>query len=155
MTKSEALNLKKLIISACLLGEPCRYDGKSKPCDGIEELKKEYSLIPVCPECLGGLPTPRPPAELQADGRVVNREGIDVTAEYRRGAETVLEMARREDCHVALLKEKSPSCGRGQIYDGSFSGTLTHGNGVCAALLIENGIEVLGESEVGRVLDLA
>ena len=145
--------MKKLIISACLLGEPCRYDGKSKPCDGIEELKKEYVLLPVCPECMGGLPTPRPPAELQADGRVVNREGIDVTAEYRKGAEAVLEIARREDCRVALLKEKSPSCGKGRIYDGSFTGALTEGNGVCVDLLIGNGIKVLGESEIGRLLE--
>ena len=143
--------MKKLIISACLLGEPCRYDGKSKTCDSMENLKKEYSLIPVCPECMGGLPTPRPPAEIQADGRVVNREGRDVTAEYRKGAEAVLEIARREDCRVALLKEKSPSCGKGRIYDGSFTGALTEGNGVCVDLLIANGIKVLGESEVEKL----
>ena len=155
MTKSEVLNLKKLIISACLLGEPCRYDGKSKPCEEVETLRGKYLFLPVCPECAGGLPTPRPPAELQADGRVVNREGSDVTEAYHRGAESVLALARREGCTLALLKEKSPSCGKGRIYDGSFSSTLIPGNGVCAALLIENGIEVLGESEIGRLLDLA
>ena len=144
--------MKKLIISACLLGEPCRYDGKSKPCDGIEELKKEYVLLPVCPECMGGLPTPRPPAELQADGRVVNREGIDVTAEYRKGAEAVLEIARREDCRVALLKEKSPSCGKGMIYDGTFSGTLTAGDGVTVEKLTRVGITVLTENEIDKIL---
>ena len=147
--------MKKLIISACLLGEPCRYDGRSKPCQDIQKLKGDYLFLPVCPECMGGLSTPRPPAELQRDGRVVNREGIDVTAQYRKGAERVLEIAQREGCEIALLKEKSPSCGKGMIYDGSFSSTLIPGNGVCAALLIENGIEVLGESEVGRLLDLA
>lgn len=147
--------MKKLIISACLLGEPCRYDGRSKPCQDIQKLKGDYLFLPVCPECMGGLPTPRPPAELQRDGRVVNREGIDVTTQYRKGAEMVLEIAQREGCEIALLKEKSPSCGKGMIYDGSFSSTLIPGNGVCAALLIENGIEVLGESEVGRLLDLA
>ena len=83
--------MKKLIISACLLGESCRYDGKSKPCEAVERLKKEYELLPVCPECMGGLPTPRPPAEIQKDGRVINREGRDVTANYRRGAEMTLE----------------------------------------------------------------
>lgn len=140
--------MKKLIISACLLGESCRYDGKSKPCEGIEDLKKRFELIPVCPECMGGLPTPRPPAELQEDGRVVNREGADVTECYRKGAETVLEIARREGCDVALLKEKSPSCGKARIYDGSFAGRLTDGNGVCAALLLQNGIRVFGESEL-------
>ena len=145
--------MKKLIISACLLGESCRYDGKSKPCEAVERLKKEYELLPVCPECMGGLPTPRPPAEIQKDGRVINREGRDVTANYRRGAEMTLELARHEDCRIALLKEKSPSCGKGQIYDGSFTGTLTKGNGICAALLLQNGIEVLGEGEVKRLLE--
>lgn len=140
--------MKKLIISACLLGESCRYDGKSKPCEGIEDLKTRFELIPVCPECMGGLPTPRPPAELQGDGRVVNREGGDVTECYRKGARMVLEIARRESCDVALLKEKSPSCGKGRIYDGSFTGTLTNGNGICASLLLQNGIRVFGESEL-------
>ena len=145
--------MKKLIMSACLLGEPCRYDGKSKPCAGVEALKHQYILLPVCPECMGGLPTPRPPAELQRDGRVVNREGRDVTKNYWEGAESVLRIAKEEDCGVALLKEKSPSCGKGRIYDGSFSKTLTNGNGVCAELLLQNGIRVLGESEIEALLE--
>ena len=145
--------MKKLIISACLLGEPCRYDGKSKPCQDIQKLKGDYLFLPVCPECMGGLPTPRPPAELQWDGRVVNREGIDVTAQYRKGAERVLEIAQREGCEIALLKEKSPSCGKGMIYDGSFTGTLISGNGVCVDLLTQNGIKVFGESEIERLLE--
>ena len=140
--------MKKLIISACLLGKPCRYDGKSKPCEGVEELKTCFTLIPVCPECMGGLPTPRTPAELLEDGRVVNREGIDVSSNYRAGAEEVLRVCQREGCDLALLKEKSPSCGKGRIYDGSFAGRLTDGNGVCAALLLQNGIRVFGESEL-------
>ena len=151
MTKREVSKLKKLIISACLLGEKCRYDGESKPCDAINELKKKFLLLPVCPECMGGLSTPRPPAEIQADGRVVNREGSDVTAAYHRGAESVLALARREGCTLALLKEKSPSCGKGKIYDGSFTGTLTDGNGICADLLMQNGIKVFGESEIGAL----
>ncbi len=144
--------MEKLIISACLMGESCRYDGKSKPNEGVKDLEARYELIPVCPECMGGLPTPRPPAEIMRDGRVVNREGRDVSVEYRRGAELTLEIARREGCRMALLKEKSPSCGKGRIYDGSFMGTLTAGNGVCAALLLQNGIEVCGESEIERLL---
>ena len=144
--------MKKLIISACLLGESCRYDGKSKPCEAVERLQKEYELFPVCPECMGGLPTPRPPAEIQKDGRVINREGRDVTANYRRGAEMTLELARREDCHIALLKEKSPSCGRGRIYDGSFTGTLVSGDGVTAELLQQHHILILGESRIDDLL---
>ena len=146
--------MKKLIISACLLGEPCRYDGNSKPCESVKLLEKDYLLLSVCPECMGGLPTPRPPAELQADGRVVNREGIDVTACYRTGAEAVLEIAKREACYLALLKEKSPSCGKGKIYDGSFTGRLIRGNGVCAELLIGNGVRVFGEHEIEELLRL-
>ncbi len=147
--------MKKLIISACLLGESCRYDGTSKPCRDVKTLASVYELLPVCPECMGGLSTPRPPAELQKDGRVVNREGVDVTHAYRQGAEAVLELAKRRGCQMALLKEKSPSCGKGRVYDGSFTATLTGGNGVCAALLLEHGLEVFGESELERLLELA
>lgn len=134
------------------MGKPCRYDGKSKPNEGIKALAERYELLPVCPECMGGLPTPRPPAEIMRDGSVINREGRDVSKEYRRGAELTLAIAKREGCSMALLKEKSPSCGRGRIYDGSFTGTLTEGDGVCAALLLQNGIEVYGESEIKMLL---
>ena len=146
------LKLKKLIISACLLGESCRYDGKSKTCAGVEALKHQYILLPVCPECMGGLPTPRPPAELQRDGKVINQGGRDVSANYQAGAEEVLRIAAAEGCKLALLKEKSPSCGKGLIYDGSFTKTLTKGNGVCTELLLQNGIRVLGESEIEVLL---
>ena len=138
----------KIVVSACLLGEPCRYDGRSKPCEAVIRLGERHELIPVCPEVMGGLPTPRPPAELQADGRVMNREGIDVSAAYRKGAEETLRVAREQGCRVALLKEKSPSCGKGRIYDGSFSGVLTDGCGVTVSLLLRSGIRVLGESEI-------
>jgi len=97
---------------------------------------------------MGGLSTPRPPAELQSDRRVVNRLGRDVTANYRAGAEDALRIAQAEGCSLAILKEKSPSCGKGKIYDGSFTGTRCQGNGVCASLLLANGIRVLGETEV-------
>ncbi|MBE6633091.1 MAG: DUF523 domain-containing protein [Ruminococcaceae bacterium] len=138
----------KILVSACLLGEPCRYDGQSKPCEAVLKLQRDHTLIPVCPEVMGGLSTPRPPAELQSDRRVVNRLGRDVTANYRAGAEDALRIAQAEGCSLAILKEKSPSCGKGKIYDGSFTGTLCQGNGVCAALLLANGIRVLGETEV-------
>ena len=138
----------KILVSACLLGVPCRYDGKSKPCEAVLRLQERHELIPVCPEVMGGLPTPRIPSECQRDGRVVNRAGVDVTAEYQAGAAAVLEIAKTSGCEVAILKERSPACGKGLIYDGSFSKTLIQGNGVCAACLMENGIRVLGESEL-------
>jgi uncharacterized protein YbbK (DUF523 family) len=142
----------KLIISACLLGEPCRYDGGSKPMDGeiIAALKEKYQLVPVCPECLGGLSIPRVPSERAGD-RVVAKDGGDVTEQFRRGAEKTLKIALEEGCTAALLKQRSPSCGSGEIYDGSFTGTLVAGDGVAAALLKEHGIAVYGESEVEQL----
>ena len=132
---------KKILISACLLGVPCRYDGKSKPSEAAVALSEQYELIPFCPECYGGLPTPRPPAEICGD-RVLTREGKDVTAEYTRGAESALALCRTLKIEDACLKSRSPSCGKGTIYDGSFSGTLIKGSGVTAELLEQNGIAV-------------
>ena len=137
-----------ILVSACLLGCPCRYDGQSKPHPAVLALMEEHTLIPVCPEQMGGLATPRPPAERQGAG-VFTQAGTDVTGQYRRGAEEALRLARLYGCDCAVLKEKSPSCGSGQIYDGSFSRKLTAGDGVTAQLLKENGIAVYGESEVG------
>ena len=141
----------RILVSACLLGVSCRYDGKSKPHPAVLALQGQHQLIPVCGEVFGGLPTPRIPAERVGD-RVLTEAGRDVTAEYRRGAEEVLALARRLDCKVALLKERSPSCGTGEIYDGSFTRTLTAGDGVTAELLRASGIAVFGES---RLADLA
>ncbi|MBQ1632297.1 MAG: DUF523 domain-containing protein [Clostridia bacterium] len=132
-----------IIVSACLAGYRCRYDGKVIPDAEIVALVKQGGAIPVCPEMMGGLPCPRVPAERTADGRrVVTKDGGDVTDAYQRGAEETLRMARLYGCEHAILKARSPSCGCGQIYDGSFSGTLRDGNGVAAALLTENGISV-------------
>ena len=136
-----------ILVSACLLGCPCRYDGKSKPNDAVLALMEQHTLIPICPEQMGGLATPRVPAERRGDG-VFTETGGDVTAQYRRGAEEALRLAKLYGCTHAILKERSPSCGSGQIYDGSFSRTLLDGDGVTAQLLKENGITVLGESEV-------
>jgi uncharacterized protein YbbK (DUF523 family) len=141
----------RILVSACLLGVGCRYDGAHKCAPGIEKLTSLCQLIPVCPEILGGLPTPRPPAERVGD-RVLTREGKDVTAQYQRGAEEILRLAKLFSCTAALLKERSPACGCGQIYDGSFSRQLTQGNGVAAALLLENGIPVYGESQLDELL---
>ena len=136
----------KILVSACLLGVRCRYDGKSKPHPAVERLMEQHTLIPVCGEILGGLPTPRVSAERQGE-RVVTADGRDVTAAYRRGAEEVLRLAERYGCKAAILKERSPSCGSGSIYDGTFTGTLTDGWGVTAELLRDHGICVIGESE--------
>ncbi|MDD5905343.1 MAG: DUF523 domain-containing protein [Clostridiales bacterium] len=136
----------KILVSACLLGVRCRYDGKSKPHPAVERLMEQHTLIPVCGEILGGLPTPRVSAERQGE-RVVTADGRDVTAAYRRGAEEVLRLAERYGCTAAILKERSPSCGSGRIYDGTFTGTLTDGWGVTAELLRDHGICVIGESE--------
>jgi uncharacterized protein YbbK (DUF523 family) len=143
--------MKNLIISACLIGCRTRYNGETSQIPELEELKKKYCLIPVCPEQLGGLATPRDPAEIR-DGRVVSKKGRDVTAEFEKGAEEVLRLAKLFDCDTAILKERSPSCGYGRVYDGTFSGTLTDGSGLTAGLLAENGIRILGESRVGELL---
>lgn len=143
----------KLLISRCLLGEPCRYDGASRPlpAETLSALRAKFELVPVCPEVLGGLPTPRTPSERQGS-RVVMKTGEDVSAQYRLGAETALAIARRERVCAALLKERSPSCGKGRIYDGTFTGTLTEGNGVTAEVLLKNGFAVFGESELEKIL---
>ena len=140
----------KILISACLLGACCRYDGASKAHPLAALLAERHTLVPVCPEQLGGLPTPRPPAERRG-GRVVTRSG-DVTEQYRRGAEETLKLCKLLGCEAAVLKERSPSCGRGQVYDGTFSGTLTAGDGVTAELLAAHGIPVYGESQIEKLL---
>ena len=139
-----------ILISACLLGVRCRYDGGSKPQEPILRLMEKYTLIPVCPEQLGVLHDDLPSERIGA--QVVMKDGTDVTAAYRRGAEEALRLARLFGCRRAVLKERSPSCGSGTIYDGSFSGRLTGGDGVTAALLRENGIAVCGESALETLL---
>ena len=136
-----------MLISACLLGIPCRYDGKSKICADALALSDRYELIPFCPECYGGLPTTRPPAEIRGD-RVISKEGRDVTAEYTRGAESALSLCRLLDVRLACLKARSPSCGSKEIYDGSFRGVLIPGEGITTRLLRQNGIRVLSEEDL-------
>ena len=138
---------EKLLISACLLGIGCRYDGARVKKIDISELCERYDLIPVCPEIYGGLPTPRTPSE-RLDDRVLMRDGTDVTEQFIRGAEHTLDIAVASGARLALLKERSPSCGKGEIYDGSFSGKLICRDGVTAEYLIGNGIRVFGESEI-------
>ena len=145
---------RKILVSACLLGICCRYDGRGNPNDAVLSLlnRDDITLIPVCPEQLGGMSTPRIPSE-RRDGRVVNRAGEDVTSQFIRGAEEALRIAKLYGCQVAVLKERSPSCGCGRIYDGTFSGKLTDGDGVTAELLRREGIKVYGESQVSEMID--
>lgn len=136
---------ENVLISACLLGINCRYDGGHNYVPAVEKLKEKYNLIPVCAEIYGGLTTPRTPAE-RVGGKVVFKDGKDATENFVRGAEEILKLAKFYECKLAILKERSPSCGSGMIYDGTFTGTLVPGDGVLCELLKKNGIEVLGES---------
>lgn len=140
-----------ILVSACLLGVCCRYDGASKPNTYVTSLREKFLLIPICPEVDGGLPTPRTPSERVGD-RVLMRDGKDVTKNYIDGAEAALERARNFNCVAAVLKARSPSCGKDRIYDGSFSGNLTDRHGVCAELLLANGIKVYTEEETDLLL---
>lgn len=144
--------MENILVSACLLGVACRYDGKRKPNEAVIALKEKYNLIPVCPEIMGGLPTPRLPSEIRGE-TVIMENGEDVTDKYSRGAEETLRLARLFGCGKAVLKEKSPSCGSGRIYDGTFSKTLAEGNGITAGMLLANGIRVAGETEIDALSD--
>lgn len=135
-----------VLVSACLLGAECRYNEKGVLDERVRALMEIADLIPVCPEIFGGLPTPRVPAERIGD-RVQTREGNDVTAQYEKGAREACRLAGLFSCSCAVLKERSPSCGHGRIYDGTHSKKLTDGNGVTAELLMKHGIFVFGESE--------
>lgn len=133
-----------ILVSACLIGVECRYNGKGHPDERVLKLSERHTLIPVCPEQLGGLPTPREPSE-RAEGGVVGRDGRDVTTEFERGAEETLRIAELCCCSCAVMKSKSPSCGCGRIYDGTFSGRLIPGDGVAAEKLRGCGIRVVTE----------
>ena len=140
----------KILISACLLGENVKYDGKNNSIKDNPDFKKLFNsciLIGVCPEVEGGLPTPRTPCEIQ-NGRVINRFGEDKTCEFEKGAKTALQIAKKEGIKVAILKSKSPSCGSGEIYDGTFSHRVIQGDGISAKLLKQNGIRVFSENEL-------
>ena len=143
--------MKKIICSACLLGCECRYKGDSCRNEELIALAAENVLIPVCPEQLGGLKTPRDPSEIRGD-KVVSSAGADVTAQYRKGAETALYIAQLNGADVAVLKAKSPSCGKGLIYDGTFTGGKVSGNGVTAELFLRSGIAVYTEDEIGNLI---
>ena len=143
-----------ILISACLLGTNCRYDGCNNLWERAADLCAVYQVLPICPEQLGGLPTPRVPVEIQeGDGyavlegstRVLTREGKDVSAAFLKGAKETLRLAKMQGIKAAILKEGSPSCGSKRIYDGSFSGNVCSGSGVTTTLLKKSGIKVYTE----------
>lgn len=142
----------KILISACLLGVDCRYDGGNSRNDNALKLYKNHELIPVCPEEAGGLSTPRPAVEivggdgndvLDGKARVLTADGVDKTDEFLKGAKFALELAQAQGATTVILKSRSPSCGCGEIYDGTFSSTIVSGDGVTTALLKRHGIEVI------------
>lgn len=138
--------MEKILVSGCLAGFNCRYDGGNNLVPEIRQLVEDGLAVTACPEQLGRLPTPRIPSE-RIGSKVMSREGADVTAEFKAGAEAALRIALENGCRAAILKSRSPSCGKGCIYNGQFTGELVPGNGVTADLLLQHGIEVLTEEE--------
>jgi uncharacterized protein YbbK (DUF523 family) len=138
---------KPIIVSICLAGVPCNYVGESSPCQAVIDLVDKGKAIPICPEQLGGLATPRTPAEKLGD-KVITKDGTDVTEELERGAQRTLKIAQSIGADLAILKVLSPPRGKGITYDGTHTGSLTEGNGLTAGLLIENGIQVYTEEEI-------
>ena len=142
--------MAKILVSGCLLGLNCRYKGDNCKNARVLELAKRHTLIGVCPEQMGGLATPRDPSERVGD-KVLSNSGADVTKEYEYGAQAALTLAKLNDVDFAILKSRSPSCGSGEIYDGTFSGRRVSGDGVCAGLLKANGIPVYTEDELDLI----
>ena len=135
----------KIMVSACLLGDNVKYNGGNNKNEELIRFLSDHEIIKVCPEVLGGLTIPRCPAEINSE-RVINKERVDVTNNYRLGAKKVLEIAKKENVKIAILKERSPSCGSNQIYDGTFTNTLIKGMGITSKLLKNEGIQVLNEN---------
>jgi len=145
---------EKILVSACLLGYPVRYDGKSTPLKNLawlQQLQQQNRIVIICPEQEGGLPTPRDPAERQQD-KVITITGQDVTQEFDTGAQKALDLCQQHDIKIALLKANSPSCGNQQIYNGQFNNTLIAGQGMTAELLSKHGIKVYSELEIEQLM---
>ena len=136
-----------IVVSACLAGVACRYDGTAFSCPPLAAMVESGQAIAVCPEVLGGLPIPRPPAEMRRDGRIVTATGQDLTKAYRTGGLAAVDIVVQNQCELAILKSRSPSCGVGLIYDGSFSGRIVAGDGLFAAYLRQAGIPVYTETD--------
>lgn len=149
--------MKKLIVSACLLGINCNYRGKNSLSTELLKLLDRYVLVPVCPEQLGGLETPRKCSEIKGgrgwnqNARVITQSGKDVTSEFLKGAEETLKVAVLTGASLAILKSRSPSCGSSNVYDGSFNSIIVPGSGVTAWYLRQNGIEVYNENELSFI----
>ena len=139
--------MEKILVSACLLGINCKYNGKNNKNEKVLDYVKDKYVIPVCPEVFGGLSTPRIPSEIN-NNKIINKEGIDVTKYFVDGAKKTLKKAKTLNIKKAMLKQKSPSCGCGKIYDGTFSDNIIDGDGVTTKLLKENGIKVITEEEL-------
>ena len=139
--------MRKIAVSACLIGENCKYSGGNNKNEAVLKFVEGKEVIPVCPEVAGGLPTPRVPVEL-VKGTAVNRDGINVDKEFRLGVERMLNKLEREDIELVILQPRSPSCGTKQVYDGTFTGTLISGQGMFAKALIEKGYKVVEPDEL-------
>ena len=137
----------KIMVSACLLGQKCKYDGGDNRSEEVIAFTKDHEVIPVCPETAGGLDAPRLPCEI-VGGEVINSAGESKDKEFRAGAEKCLALAKEKDIDLAILQPRSPSCGVGHIYDGTFSGKLIEGNGVFASLLNENGFRTVSADDL-------
>ncbi len=142
---------ERILISACLVGDNCRYDGKNNLSSKIDDLLEKYELVPFCPECEGGLKTPRTPSERQGD-KVITKDGRNVTRQFEKGAELAWNICFYLKIKTAILKENSPSCGVHKIHDGSFTNKLVDGMGTTAELLKEKGINVISEEEIDTLL---
>ena len=136
-----------ILVSACLAGVKCRYDGNDNANNEVIDMVKKGIAIPICPEQLGGLTTPRIPAEIIND-KVINEKGENVTAQFKKGAKETLRIAELAKCHKAILKQSSPSCGYGKIYDGSHTGRIIEGMGLTAKLLLLKGIKIITEEDL-------
>ena len=139
----------KILVSACLIGRNCKYNGGNNDCETVRRLGEWHELIPVCPEEMGGLPTPRLPSEI-VDGTVRNIRGESVDEEFRRGAQEALKVAREEAVDMIVLQPRSPSCGVHEIYDGSFTGKRIPGSGIFAAMAVEEGFRVMDSEDLAE-----
>ncbi|OXZ37027.1 hypothetical protein B9N56_07100 [Finegoldia magna] len=145
--------MQNVLISACLLGVDCKYNGSNNKLDDkiIHSLKEKYNLIPVCPEIMGGMPTPRNPVEI-SDGKVFDYDGEEFTKEFEKGSEEVVKLAKLYDATIAILKENSPSCGSNYIYDGTFNHQKIKGMGIAAHKLSKENIKLFSEENIKILL---
>lgn len=138
----------KVLVSACLLGDDCKYDGGNNRNESVIKFVAGHKVVPICPEVLGGLPTPREPSEM-IGSRVINKEGISVDEQFCTGAKRALTIALENEVDMAILQSRSPSCGVNEVYDGTFTGTLIPGRGIFAQMLVDAGINVIDAGEIG------